>query len=126
MDLINEQDRLFSKHSTVVLCLCDNLFHIFFACHSRIDLHKLRAGRIRDHPRKSRFARSGRSVKNDGGKLVRLNRTVQKLVLSDNVLLPDYLIQRPGPQPCRQRRFLFLIGLSHIIEKIHVPLLYRY
>ena len=92
MDLINEQDRLFSKHSTVVLCLCDNLFHILFACHSRIDLHKLRAGRIRDHPRKSRFARSGRSVKNDGGKLVRLNRTVQKLVLSDNVLLSDYFL----------------------------------
>ena len=56
-----------------------DLYPLIFPRHRRVELLKTRARRVGNHARQRRFARSGRSVKNQRSELIRLDRPVQKL-----------------------------------------------
>ena len=119
MDFIDKQNGPLSIHSLQIFGLPDNLLHILLPGYGCIDLGKFRLRGIRNDLRKGGFPGSGRSVKNEGAQLVCLNCPVQKLVLSDNMLLPYHLIQCGRPQSRRQRGFFFFIGIPHIFKQIH-------
>ena len=116
VDLIDEKNGLLSIHAQRFLRRGHHLFHILFPRHRGVDLREARAGGVGDHPGQRGLSRSGRAVKDNAPQLVRLDRAVKQLVLSDDVLLPHHLLQRLRPQPGRQRRFLFLSGFRHIGE----------
>ena len=119
VDLVNEQNCTLPVHSLQFLRLCHHFFHILFARHCGINLLKFSTGSIGNDFRQRRFAGTGRSIENDGADLVRLDGTIQKLVLADNMLLPHDLIQGSGTHSGRQWSFLFHIGASHVFKQIH-------
>ena len=57
-----------------------------------------------------------RSVEDDRPQLVRLNRTVEQLILSQNMLLSHDLFQPHRTHPGGERGFGFHGAGSHIIE----------
>ena len=97
VDLVNKQYGLLSIHPAQVLGLRHYLFHILLAGNGGIDLRKLRAGRVGDHPGQSRLPRTGRPIENDRTQFVCLDRTVKQLILPYDMLLSHYLIQCSRP-----------------------------
>ena len=116
MNLVDKQDRALSVHPQCILGILHDLFHIFFPRHRRVELLKTRARRVGNHARQRRFARSGRSVKNQRSELIRLDRPVQKLILSYNMLLSHHLVKRGRAQPGCQRCLLLDRIFPHIIK----------
>ena len=106
MDLIDEQNGLFSIHAKIILSLFYNCFHIFLACYGCIDLGKTCACGIGNDFCQSGLSGSRRAIKDNRGQLIRLDSTIQQFVFSNDVLLSDHLIQRPGAQSGCQRRLL--------------------
>ena len=99
MDLIDEQNGLFSIHAEIVLCLLYNCFHIFLACCCCIDLGKAGACGIGDDFCQGGLSGSRRAVKNNRCQLIRLYGTIQQFIFSYDVLLSHHLIQRSRTQP---------------------------
>ena len=93
MDFIDEKDRFFPIHAHGILRPGHDLLHILFPSDSCINLGELRTCGIGDHLCQRGFPCSGRAVKNDGADFIRLDRAIEQLVLSDNMLLPHHFIQ---------------------------------
>ena len=119
VDLVDKEDRLPAVHPLQIFCFLYDLFHIFFPGYCRIDLLKLRTCRIGDHLCQSRLSCSRRPVEDDRTEFVRLDRPVKQLIFSYDMLLSHHFIQRRRTHSRCQRRFFFLICLSHIIKQIH-------
>ena len=81
-----------------------------------VELLKTRARRVGNHARQRRFARSGRSIKNQRSELICLDRPVQKLILSYDMLLSHHLVKRGRAQPGCQRCLLLDRIFPHIIK----------
>ena len=107
VNLIHEKNRFFLVHSEGILGFGHDLLHVFFPSGSGVDLGKFRAGGVGDDLRQRSLSGSRRAIKNDGTQLVRLDRAVEHLVLSDDMLLPHHLIQGPRAYSGSQRGFLF-------------------
>ncbi len=118
MDLVNKQNRPPGIHSLQLPGLRHHLFHILFAGHRGVDLGKLSAGGVGNHPCQGGFARAGRPVENHGADLIRLDGPVKQLVLSDDMFLACHFLQRPGTHSCRQGSLLLHIVIPHIIKYI--------
>ena len=83
-------------------------------------------GLVGDHHRQGGLARAWRSPQDDGGKqLVNLNRPAQQFARSQDVLLPDVLVQGARAHARRQRRFGFHPVLHGVGKKVHVPLSFK-
>ena len=119
VDLVDKQDGLLPEHPSPVLRLLDDLLHVLLSGGRGVDLPEPRFCRICDHLGKSCLAGSGRSVEDQAADLVRLDRPVQELVFSDDVLLPYHFFKRGRAQARGQRRLRLLFALSHIVKKIH-------
>ena len=102
MDLVHEHDGPLAVHAQVFFRLRHHGLHVLLPRHRGVDLGKGRAGGVRDHLGQCGLPGPGRPVKDDGAQLVRLNGTIKKPPLPDDVLLPHYLVQCPGPQPRSQ------------------------
>jgi hypothetical protein len=116
VNLIYKQNRPLPVHPHTVFRGLYHFFHIFFSRHRSINLRKLRAGSIGYDLRKRRFPCSRRTIENDRAYLIRLNRTVKQLVLSDNMLLSYHLIKSLWAQPGCQRRLRLHRIFPHIIK----------
>ena len=116
VDLIDKQDGLLLIHPQQFFCLLNDLLHVLLARGCGIDLLKFGTGRVGDDLCQGGLARPRRPVKNDGAQLVRPDRPIQQLILSNDVLLPRHLLQSHRTHPGCQGRLLFLSGFSHIIK----------
>ena len=56
-----------------------------------------------NHLRKACFSYTGRTIQDDRGNPVRLDRATQQLARAKNVPLTDVFVQRARTHPCRQR-----------------------
>ena len=95
VDLVYKQNGSFAVHSPAVLCGGHNLLHILFSGHCGVDLLKFSAGGVGNNLCQRGFSGPWRAVENKRSKFVRFDGAVKELVLSNDMLLPHHLIQRP-------------------------------
>ena len=116
VDLIHKKNRLLLIHAQGFFRLLYHRLHILLSRHRGVDLREFRAGGVGDHLRKSRLPGPRRAVEDDRTQLVRLDRPVQQLIFSYDMLLSHHLLQRCGTHSGSQRRFRLHRTASHIIK----------
>ena len=104
--LVEEEDRALPVLPEPIARSVDDLANILDArAHRRQRLERL-GGDAGDEPGDRGLARAGRSPQHDRRQAVALDEDPQRTPRPEQVLLPDDLVQRARPQPCRQRRAL--------------------
>ena len=79
---------------------------------------------VGDHTRERSFAGSGRTVEYDRTKEpISLDCPPQQAAFSQDVPLPNDVIQRSRAHACCQRRLLFQLFFKGVIKKIHIIIL---
>ena len=114
MDLIDEEDRTHSEMRPPRLRLIDLRPQLLDSGKDCIERREVALGSICYNPGKGCLSRSRRTVEYHGGKLICLYGTPEEPPLAQYMLLPDILIQGPGPHTCRKRLILLHRGVKEI------------
>ncbi len=102
VDLVDEQDRRFPAQLAPGARLVDLRADLRDVRLHAVERLETRAGRARDHAGERGFPRARRTVENQRGEAVALDRAAQQLARRENVLLARHLVERARPHPRRQ------------------------
>ena len=102
VNLVGKQNRAHA-HFPLFFRLNHHVFNFFDSAGNRAELNKRSVGMVRDDPRKSCFADTGRSPEDHRRNLVGFNQAAQQLSFSDQVLLTDIFVKRIRTQSARKR-----------------------
>ena len=120
MYLIDKENGPLSVHPLDFLGFCHHFLHVFLAGYRGVDLGKFGTGGAGDNLCQSSLAGARRPIEDYGTDLIRLDGPIEQLIPADDMLLPHYLLQRPGTHSGRQGSLFFHVAASHIVKYIHV------
>ena len=101
--LVHEQDSAAASLLGMPVGFLDRIAQVLDSGQHGVDGDEVRAGGVGDDPRQGGLSGSGRSVEDDRGELVRLDRAAQQPARSDDVLLAGHLVQRARAHARGQR-----------------------
>jgi hypothetical protein len=104
MDLIDKKDGFALGMAEEFAGLVLDLSHFRNIGEDGIDLDIAGSSHAGDHERKRRLTRSRRTIKDQGAQAVGFPRPSKKFPRTQQMLLPDNLIDRSRPHPHRKRR----------------------
>jgi hypothetical protein len=117
MNLIHEQDRLFSRCAEPIRGRGKHAAHFGNIAFHAADPNKFRMRHLSDDTCKRGLSAARRPVENHRGQTISFNRATQKFAWPKNVFLPDKFLQRSRSHPRGERRSgIYRFNLLRFLE----------